>query len=54
MAETGRLGKTRTEITKINGQLFNLRMNVNLVSNVLGKLHILNKLQKRLIVKRYT
>ncbi|CAO3658402.1 hypothetical protein G6F70_008020 [Rhizopus microsporus] len=35
MAETGRLGKTRTEITKINGQLFNLRMNVNLVSNVL-------------------
>lgn len=44
MAETGRLGKTRTEITKINGQLFNLRMNVNLVSNVLGKLHILNKL----------
>jgi uncharacterized Rmd1/YagE family protein len=37
MAETGRLGKTRTEITKINGQLFTLRMNVNLVSNVLGK-----------------
>jgi uncharacterized Rmd1/YagE family protein len=37
MAETGRLGKTRAEITKINGQLFNLRMNVNLVSNVLGK-----------------
>lgn len=36
MAETGRLGKTRAEITKINGQLFNLRMNVNLVSNVLG------------------
>ncbi|CAO3630318.1 unnamed protein product [Cunninghamella blakesleeana] len=35
MAKTGRLGKTRTEITKINGQLFNLRMNVNLVSNVL-------------------
>ncbi|KAI8986602.1 hypothetical protein BDB01DRAFT_720370 [Pilobolus umbonatus] len=35
MAETGRLGKNRTEITKINGQLFNLRMNVNLVSNVL-------------------
>ncbi|ORZ24222.1 hypothetical protein BCR42DRAFT_317006 [Absidia repens] len=35
MAETGRLGKTRAEITKINGQLFNLRMNVNLVSNVL-------------------
>lgn len=37
MAETGRLGKTRAEITKINGELFNLRMNVNLVSNVLGK-----------------
>lgn len=37
MAETGRLGKTRTEITKINGELFTLRMNVNLVSNVLGK-----------------
>lgn len=37
MAETGRLGKTRSEITKINGQLFTLRMNVNLVSNVLGK-----------------
>jgi uncharacterized Rmd1/YagE family protein len=37
MAETGRLGKNRTEITKINGQLFTLRMNVNLVSNVLGK-----------------
>lgn len=37
MAETGRLGKTRGEITKINGELFNLRMNVNLVSNVLGK-----------------
>ncbi|CAO3701450.1 unnamed protein product [Rhizopus stolonifer] len=36
MAETGRLGKTRAEITKINGQLFTLRMNVNLVSNVLG------------------
>ncbi|OBZ87634.1 Sporulation protein RMD1 [Choanephora cucurbitarum] len=35
MAETGRLGKNRTEITKINGQLFTLRMNVNLVSNVL-------------------
>ncbi|KAI7889184.1 uncharacterized protein EV154DRAFT_515243 [Mucor mucedo] len=35
MAETGRLGKTRSEITKINGQLFTLRMNVNLVSNVL-------------------
>lgn len=35
MAETGRLGKTRAEITKINGQLFTLRMNVNLVSNVL-------------------
>jgi uncharacterized Rmd1/YagE family protein len=40
MAETGRLGKTRTEITKINGQLFTLRMNVNLVSNVLGKYFI--------------
>lgn len=36
MAETGRLGKTRSEITKINGELFTLRMNVNLVSNVLG------------------
>ncbi|CAO3588208.1 unnamed protein product [Absidia cylindrospora] len=35
MAETGRLGKTRVEITTINGRLFNLRMNVNLVSNVL-------------------
>ncbi|KAI8066574.1 hypothetical protein BC940DRAFT_326623 [Gongronella butleri] len=35
MAETGRLGKSRSEITKINGQLFQLRMNVNLVSNVL-------------------
>ncbi|RCH98040.1 hypothetical protein CU098_010671, partial [Rhizopus stolonifer] len=35
MAETGRLGKNRAEITKINGQLFTLRMNVNLVSNVL-------------------
>ncbi|GAA5811557.1 hypothetical protein MFLAVUS_004995 [Mucor flavus] len=35
MAETGRLGKNRNEITKINGQLFTLRMNVNLVSNVL-------------------
>lgn len=35
MAETGRLGKTRSEITKINGELFTLRMNVNLVSNVL-------------------
>ncbi|KAL0089536.1 hypothetical protein J3Q64DRAFT_1696642 [Phycomyces blakesleeanus] len=35
MAQTGRLDKNRTEITKINGQLFNLRMNVNLVSNVL-------------------
>ncbi|KAI8373335.1 hypothetical protein BD560DRAFT_446370 [Blakeslea trispora] len=35
MAETGRLGKNRSEITKINGQLFTLRMNVNLVSNVL-------------------
>ncbi|KAI9483437.1 MAG: hypothetical protein EXX96DRAFT_558201 [Benjaminiella poitrasii] len=35
MAETGRLGKTRAEITKINGLLFKLRMNVNLVSNVL-------------------
>lgn len=41
MAETGRLGKTRTEITKINGELFNLRMNINLVSNVLGKSLIL-------------
>lgn len=37
MAETGRLDKNRVEITKINGQLFNLRMNVNLVSNVLGE-----------------
>ncbi|KAG0173581.1 hypothetical protein DFQ28_007535 [Apophysomyces sp. BC1034] len=36
MAQTGRLDKNRTEITKINGELFNLRMNVNLVSNVLG------------------
>ncbi|KAI8887906.1 DUF155-domain-containing protein [Backusella circina FSU 941] len=35
LKKTGRLGKNRTEITKINGQLFNLRMNVNLVSNVL-------------------
>ncbi|KAI8143127.1 hypothetical protein BJV82DRAFT_644574 [Fennellomyces sp. T-0311] len=35
MAQTGRLVKNRTEITKVNGQLFNLRMNVNLVSNVL-------------------
>ncbi|KAF7728694.1 hypothetical protein EC973_005732 [Apophysomyces ossiformis] len=35
MAQTGRLDKNRTEITKINGELFNLRMNVNLVSNVL-------------------
>lgn len=41
MAETGRLGKTRSEITKINGQLFALRMNVNLVSNVLGNLTII-------------
>lgn len=37
MAQTGRLEKNRVEITKINGQLFNLRMNVNLVSNVLGE-----------------
>ncbi|KAI7879181.1 DUF155-domain-containing protein [Lichtheimia hyalospora FSU 10163] len=35
MAQTGRLVKNRTEITKINGHLFQLRMNVNLVSNVL-------------------
>ncbi|KAI9264089.1 hypothetical protein BDA99DRAFT_546870 [Phascolomyces articulosus] len=35
MAQTGRLVKNRVEITKINGNLFNLRMNVNLVSNVL-------------------
>lgn len=39
MAQTGRLVKNRVEITKINGQLFNLRMNVNLVSNVLGISH---------------
>ncbi|KAI9488249.1 hypothetical protein BDB00DRAFT_772882 [Zychaea mexicana] len=32
---TGRLVKNRVEITKVNGQLFSLRMNVNLVSNVL-------------------
>ncbi|KAI7851829.1 hypothetical protein BDC45DRAFT_444950 [Circinella umbellata] len=35
MAQTGRLVKNRVEITKINGNLFSLRMNVNLVSNVL-------------------
>ncbi|KAI8384483.1 uncharacterized protein BYT42DRAFT_632884 [Radiomyces spectabilis] len=35
MAQTGRLDKNRAEITKINGELFSLRMNVNLVSNVL-------------------
>ena len=38
MAQTGRLVKNRVEITKINGNLFRLRMNVNLVSNVLGKM----------------
>jgi uncharacterized Rmd1/YagE family protein len=27
----------RTEITQISGYLFKLRMNVNLVSNILGK-----------------
>lgn len=46
MAETGRLGKNRNEITKINGQLFTLRMNVNLVSNVLGKLRITYDIDK--------
>ncbi|OZJ02633.1 hypothetical protein BZG36_04161 [Bifiguratus adelaidae] len=35
LAQTGRLSMNRTEITKINGHLFKLRMNVNLVSNVL-------------------
>lgn len=43
MAQTGRLVKNRTEITKINGHLFQLRMNVNLVSNVLGELLYLYK-----------
>ncbi|RUS27944.1 hypothetical protein BC938DRAFT_482540 [Jimgerdemannia flammicorona] len=35
LAQTGRLDMSRTEMTKINGRLFKLRMNVNLVSNVL-------------------
>ncbi|RUS23450.1 hypothetical protein BC937DRAFT_86135 [Endogone sp. FLAS-F59071] len=35
LALTGRLDMTRTDMTKFNGRLFKLRMNVNLVSNVL-------------------
>ncbi|KAM3582936.1 Sad1-interacting factor 3 [Umbelopsis sp. WA50703] len=35
LAQTGRLRMDRTEITQISGYLFKLRMNVNLVSNIL-------------------
>lgn len=38
LAQTGKLNYSRPQITRISGHLFQLRMNVDLVSNVLGKL----------------
>ncbi|CAG8756856.1 8883_t:CDS:2, partial [Racocetra persica] len=35
LAQTGRLDLNRTQVTKLSGEMFKLRMNVNLVSNVL-------------------
>ncbi|CAG8500655.1 16498_t:CDS:10 [Dentiscutata heterogama] len=35
LAQTGHLNLNRTQITKLSGEMFKLRMNVNLVSNVL-------------------
>nr|CAG8521429.1 2427_t:CDS:2 [Entrophospora candida] len=35
LALTGRLNLNRTQVTKLSGELFKLRMNVNLISNVL-------------------
>lgn len=47
LAQTGKLNYSRPQITRISGHLFQLRMNVDLVSNVLGRLntntHILFK-----------
>jgi len=37
LAQTGKLNYSRMQITKISGHLFQLRMHVDLVSNVLGK-----------------
>jgi len=37
LAQTGKLNYSRPQITRISGHLFQLRMNVDLVSNVLGK-----------------
>lgn len=38
LAQTGKLNYSRPQITRISGHLFQLRMNVDLVSNVLGRL----------------
>ncbi|RIA85027.1 hypothetical protein C1645_392605 [Glomus cerebriforme] len=35
LAQTGRLNLNRVQVTKLSGEMFKLRMNVNLVSNVL-------------------
>lgn len=37
MATHGEVKMTRTDVMKIVGQLFKLKMNVNLISNVLGE-----------------
>lgn len=37
LAQTGKLNYSRPQITRISGHLFQLRMNVDLVSNVLGR-----------------
>ena len=36
VAQTGRVDLSRSDVTRIVGRLFKLRMGVNLVSNVLG------------------
>ncbi|CAI2163641.1 12431_t:CDS:2 [Funneliformis geosporum] len=40
LAQTGRLNLNRVQVTKLSGEMFKLRMNVNLVSNVLAYLEI--------------
>ncbi|CAG8492877.1 7329_t:CDS:2 [Funneliformis caledonium] len=40
LAQTGRLNLDRIQVTKLSGEMFKLRMNVNLVSNVLAYLEI--------------